>query len=70
MECLHCRGEMRRGTAPFHIDRHGYHIQWDEIPAWVCSQCGEPYFEPKEVDRIQGAVLLLDQESQKLQVAG
>ena len=26
MECLHCKGEMERGTAPFCVDRHGYHV--------------------------------------------
>jgi YgiT-type zinc finger domain-containing protein len=43
MECMHCRGRMIRGTAPFSLDRNGYHVSWDAIPAWVCSQCGEPF---------------------------
>lgn len=25
----------------------------DAVPAWVCQQCGEAYFEEKEVDTIQ-----------------
>ena len=43
MECMHCKGRMVRGTAPFSLDRNGYHVSWDAIPAWVCSQCGEPF---------------------------
>jgi len=38
MECLHCKGRMERGTAPFSVDRHGYHVRWDAIAAWVCTQ--------------------------------
>ena len=66
MECLHCRGRMERGTTPFSIDRHGYHIAWDAIPAWICIQCGEPYFEAQEVDRMQRALSVLDRETADL----
>lgn len=44
---------MLRSTAPFSIDREGYHVHWDAVPAWVCEQCGEAYFEAFEVERIQ-----------------
>lgn len=60
MECVHCKGRMERATAPFSVDRNGYHVSWDAVPAWVCSQCGEPYFEAAEVDRIQRALAALD----------
>jgi YgiT-type zinc finger domain-containing protein len=52
MECIHCKGRMKRGTAPFSMDRNGYHVSWDAIPAWVCSQCEEPFFESREVELI------------------
>jgi len=51
---------MHEGTAPFNVDRNGYHIHWDALPAWVCDQCGEPLFEGAEVDRIQRALAALD----------
>jgi YgiT-type zinc finger domain-containing protein len=60
MECLHCKAKMQRGTAPFSIDRNGYHISWDAIPAWVCEQCGESLFETSEVDTIQSEISDLD----------
>ena len=63
MECLYCKAQMRRGTAPFSIDRNGYHISWDAISAWVCDQCGESLFETKEVDAIQEALIVLDRET-------
>ena len=52
---------MQRGSAPFRVDRNGYHVHWDAIPAWVCGQCGEPYFETNEVERIERALQALDE---------
>jgi YgiT-type zinc finger domain-containing protein len=66
MECMHCKGRMLRSTAPFSLDRNGYHVAWDAIPAWVCSQCGEPFFESREVELIQKALTELDRESAAL----
>jgi YgiT-type zinc finger domain-containing protein len=62
MECLYCKAQMKKGTAPFRIDRNGYHISWDAIPAWVCEQCGESLLEKQEVDTIQAALTVLDRE--------
>ena len=60
---------MERGTAPFHIDRKGYHLLVDALPAWVCAQCGEVYFEEDEVDAIQEVVRSLDKRAEKLAVS-
>jgi YgiT-type zinc finger domain-containing protein len=54
---------MEKGTAPFSIDRNGYHISWDAIPAWVCEQCGESLFEKQEIDTIQEALAILDSDT-------
>jgi YgiT-type zinc finger domain-containing protein len=54
---------MVKGSAPFSADRNGYHISWEAIPAWVCSQCGEPLFEENEVSHIQKALQQVDQET-------
>lgn len=63
---MYCRGNMERGRAPFHIDRKGYHITLDSIPAWVCSQCGEVYFDEPEVEAIQEVLCALDQQTEKI----
>jgi len=57
---------MARSNAPFSIDRKGYHIVWEAIPAWICSQCGEPFFEAAEVESIQRALAAVDRESTAL----
>ena len=68
MRCMYCQGRMARGTAPFHIDRNGYHLLFDRIPAWVCGQCGEVYFEEAEVDSIQAVIRAVDEQTEKLAV--
>ncbi len=62
MECMYCKGKMVKSTAPFDVNRQGYHIHWDALPAWVCTQCGEAYFEGEEVSRIQKAISILERE--------
>ena len=63
MKCIHCEGRMKKSSAPFHIDRMGYHLSLDVVPAWVCSQCGEPYFEQREVRTIQRLLTQLDKQT-------
>lgn len=54
---MFCKGTMEKKTATFHIDHTGYHLQMDAVDAWVCTQCGEAYFEEKEVQEIQNVQL-------------
>jgi YgiT-type zinc finger domain-containing protein len=68
MNCVHCKGKMERGTAPFHIDRKSYHLVLDAVAAWVCTQCGEVYFEESEVDAIQQVIQAIDQQTEKLAI--
>lgn len=66
MKCIHCQAIMKQGTAPLHIDKQGCHVTLDHIPAWVCQQCGEAYFEEKEVDAIQDLIRTVEQKANKL----
>lgn len=66
MKCMYCQGEMVRGSAPFHIDRKDVHISLDNVPAWVCTQCGESYFEEAEVDAMQELIRAVDEQKEKL----
>ncbi|MFH0824136.1 MAG: YgiT-type zinc finger protein [Pseudomonadota bacterium] len=60
---------MERGKAPFHIDRKDYHLTLDRIPAWVCAQCGEVYFDEPEVEAIQEVIRSLDRQTEKIAVS-
>ena len=66
MRCVHCKGMMKRGKAPFHVDRKGCHVTLDGVLAWVCDQCGEAYFEEKEVDAIQDLIQSVEKKAQPL----
>jgi len=65
MKCIQCQGKLKRGKVPFHVDRKNYHLVMDDVPAWVCPQCGEVYFEDKAVDSIQKALHTLDTQTMK-----
>ena len=56
MRCLRCQGPVERGTAPVRVERNGYRLAWEEVPAWVCSRCELAYFEPSEVETIRRAL--------------
>jgi YgiT-type zinc finger domain-containing protein len=66
MKCVHCQDEMQKGTTPLHVDRKGCHVLLDNVPAWVCQQCGEAYFEENEVDAIQDLINSVEQEADAL----
>lgn len=59
MRCLRCQGPVHRGTAPVKVDRDGYKLAWEQVPAWVCNRCGMSYFEAKEVETVRKAVRAL-----------
>jgi len=69
MKCMHCKGKIVYKTAPFQIDRKGYHLMLDAVPAWICTQCGEVYFEEDAVESIQGVLKVLDERTERLAAA-
>ncbi len=66
MKCLHCQSELKRGTATFTDSRNGYVIALQDIPAWVCRQCGEPMFDHDAVSGIQDLLRAVDERIEKL----
>jgi YgiT-type zinc finger domain-containing protein len=56
MKCLYCQAPVTRGAAPVEVDRNGYRLAWHAVPAWICSRCGQAYFERPEVDMVRTAV--------------
>ena len=47
--------------------RRGYHLVIDQVPAYLCTQCGEPYFEEEGVKVIQEMLKVIDKKSEELQ---
>ena len=56
MRCLRCQGTVERGTAPVRVERSGFKLAWNQVPAWVCRRCELAYFEPGEVETIRRAL--------------
>jgi YgiT-type zinc finger domain-containing protein len=46
MKCVICKtGHAEAGRATFTLDRDGRTYVLRDVPAAVCQQCGEPYFD-------------------------
>lgn len=52
------------------IEKGGYRLRLEQIPAWLCTQCGETYFEEKEVNSIQKVIQAVDTQTEHLQATG
>lgn len=50
--CSDCGGQVERKTISQKFEREGIRIKISGVEAWVCSQCGETYFEPGWADKL------------------
>jgi len=66
MECPYCKGTLVRRKVSYTATRKEYHLIIDEVPAWVCKQCGETLFNEETVDAIQAMLREVDVRRQKL----
>lgn len=69
MRCLLCNGEMEKSSVAYTVDRKGYHLFIEKVPAYVCSQCGERYFEEREVEAIHEMIKTLENKLQDVLAA-
>jgi YgiT-type zinc finger domain-containing protein len=54
--CAVCGGELRHTTTTYTQEYEGQLIVVENVPAWVCDQCGETYFDPDVVERVQALI--------------
>jgi len=46
VKCVICKsGDTKADTATFTVDREGRTYVLRDVPALLCQQCGEPYFD-------------------------
>mgnify|MGYP001560279650 FL=1 len=58
-KCYFCNGGPVLKGKVDHISRIGGHlIEIKDVPAEICQQCGEKYFEPKTIRRIENIAKL------------
>lgn len=54
MRCVICKaGDVKPGTTSFTIERENMTLVLKEVPARVCGQCGEAYFDEATTQRIE-----------------
>jgi YgiT-type zinc finger domain-containing protein len=68
MECLYCKGKLVRKKVSYTATRKGYHLIIDDVPAWVCEQCGEEFFDDETVDTIQDMLREVERGIKRLSV--
>ena len=66
MKCPHCQGELNPGTTSYAVNRHGYHLTIDDVPALICEQCREALFSEEAVRLVQDMIGTLDTQRQEL----
>lgn len=54
--CIACPGELKQETVKYTQWYQGRLIVIENVPAWVCDQCGETYYDPEIVERIQSLI--------------
>ncbi len=54
--CNICQGRVEQALTTYTQWYEGRLIVIENVPAWVCQQCGETYYDPDVVDRIQDVI--------------
>ena len=69
MQCHFCGGDMKKGKTTYTLNRAGYHLLIDDMPAWICAQCSEVYFEENAVEIMQELSKKMDRHVNKVREA-
>jgi YgiT-type zinc finger domain-containing protein len=51
-ECLVCKGKLHEQQVTRMQEYGGHWYLIENLPAWVCDQCGETYYTPHAHDRV------------------
>ncbi|MBI4833194.1 MAG: YgiT-type zinc finger protein [Planctomycetes bacterium] len=71
MKCANCGHEIAEIKSRYTINRYGYQLSLEGVPAFGCQACGARYFKEEEVDAIQRLLEHLDKDFRKvLAIAG
>ena len=54
--CSECGGTVKRKSIVQEFEKEGVKVKISGFKAWVCSKCGEIYFEPGGADKVTKAV--------------
>ena len=68
MKCFVCKGELQEKKVNYFVDLDNTIIIIKEVPAKVCSQCGEKYFEDEISKNIEKIVEQLKEISTEITI--
>ncbi len=68
MPCSFCDGELEERLVQYEYRWEGNIFVFEDVPALVCRQCGEKYFDAKVVKAMERAVLAQMEPKRILQV--
>ena len=57
--CSECGGQVKRKAITQEFEQEGVRVKLSGFKAWVCTRCGEIYFEPGGAERFAQAVKAL-----------
>lgn len=63
MKCFYCDNNLKSEKITYNINRKGYDVILRDVPAYVCQECGQVFFEEKGVESIQSLISDLDKKS-------
>lgn len=64
MNCHFCQNKLKPKKVTYNINRQGYDVILREVPAFICQECGEVFFEEKSVDLIQSLIRDIDKKTE------
>ncbi len=68
MKCMLCNGHLEKSAASYTVDRKGYHLFIEKIPAYICTRCGEKAFDENEVIAIQNMLKAFEEKLEQVQM--
>jgi HTH-type transcriptional regulator/antitoxin MqsA len=69
-ECPICKGDLEPRTIKYTSEYEGRVVVVENVPALVCTQCGEALLEPDVADKLQQIVWGKSGRSHPIEVAG
>ena len=68
MNCFVCRGDLEKRKVNYVVDLENAIIIIKKVPAKVCTQCGEQYFDDETAENIEKIVNKLKQLSTEVTI--
>ena len=54
--CTECGGSLKKSVITQQFENEGVVVRISGVRAWVCTKCGEIYFEPGSAQKMANAV--------------